>query len=118
MQLGDEMYFQGLVLRGALDARGWRRFLATCATDLGMTPAGEPATWTYPTDEGAGGSGLTIVQPITESFLALDTWSDRGGAYLFICSCKRFEPGALDAAIDGAGLVRMSKSEMTRMALS
>jgi hypothetical protein len=37
------------------------------------------------------------VLPITESFLALDTWSDHDGAYLFVCSCRPFRSDDIDS---------------------
>ena len=42
---------------------------------------------------------MTAVQPITESFIALDTWPDHDGAYLFVCSCRKFDMVDLVAAI-------------------
>jgi len=87
--LGQRMYSQNVVLRGALLEDQWKEFLARCAAAMGMTPAGEPAVWRYPVD-GKGGNGFTIIQPITESFLVVDTWTDHDGAYLHISSCKRF----------------------------
>ena len=84
------MFSRAIVLRGSMTPTRWRRFLEHCAKAMGMTSAGKPAVWKYPTEGGKGGVGYTICLPITESFLVLDTWSDFDGAYLFIASCKRF----------------------------
>ena len=42
--------------------------------------------------------------PITESFLALDTWADHKGAYLFVCSCRSFFTVDIEAVANGFGL--------------
>lgn len=102
-ELGRRMYARGFVLRGRLPVNKWKRFLVACAKAMGMAPIASPAIWKYPVN-GKGGKGLTLVQPITESFLALDTWSDHDGAYLFVCSCKRFWPAQLREIIAIYGL--------------
>lgn len=96
--LGRRMYARGIVLRGRLKLPEWKRFLVECAEALQMSPVGDAAVWKYPIG-GAGGNGYTVVQPITESFLALDTWPDHDGAYLFVCSCKEWWPVALRQVI-------------------
>jgi S-adenosylmethionine/arginine decarboxylase-like enzyme len=88
--LGQRMHVFAVVLRGALSEQNWLCFLHDLCETIGMAQAGAPAVWTYPM-HGKGGTGKTIVLPITESFLALDTWPDHDGAYLFVCSCKPFD---------------------------
>ena len=88
-ELGRRMHSQNIVLRGRLGDHQWRVFLLDCAAAMGMTPAGAAAAYHYPMD-GKGGTGLTLCQPITESFLVIDTWPDHDGAYLHISSCKKF----------------------------
>jgi len=51
-----------------------------------------PKTWEYPLDDGKGGEGITLVQPLVESFIAWDTWPLLRGAYLFVVSCKEYNP--------------------------
>lgn len=104
-KLGRRMFSQNIVLRGRLAAEGWNELLRECLTAMGMTPAGEPAFWRYPTDEGKGGYGMTICQPMTESFVVVDTWPDHDGAYLHISSCMRFDPAKLVVPVRAAGLV-------------
>jgi hypothetical protein len=89
-ELGRQMHSRCLVLRGALTLRKWRAFLVACAKAMGMEPAGAAAHWKYPTVGGKGGVGHTLCQPITESFLVIDTWEKFDGAYLFIASCRKF----------------------------
>jgi len=88
--LGGRMHSQSLVLRGRLPEREWKRFLTACVAAIGMTPFAEPVVWRYPQDEKYAG-GLIFVQPIMESFVALDTWPNHDGAYLFIASCREFK---------------------------
>jgi S-adenosylmethionine/arginine decarboxylase-like enzyme len=95
LPLGERMHVLGMVLRGELDENRWLCFLHTMCEAVGMKQAGAPSVWTYPM-HGKGGNGKTIVLPITDSFLALDTWPDHDGAYLFICSCRAFDPFTVD----------------------
>ena len=103
-EFGRRMHTQGIVLRGRLSEDRWLEFLAACTAALGMSPTGAPALWRYPTEDGKGGEGMTICQPITESFLALDTWGAHDGAYLFVCSCKKFSLTQIAATVREFGL--------------
>lgn len=78
-----------------------------------MEACGEPHVCTYPVD-GKGGSGHTIFQPITTSFLVIDTWPDHDGAYFHVSSCKDFDPMKLHAlyAAYGVSLIRENTSEL------
>lgn len=93
--LGGRLHSFGVVLHGALSERRWCNFLSKVVEAIGMTPAALPIVFNFPI-AGKGGVGMTIFQPITESFLVLDTWSDHDGAYLLVCSCKPFESKAID----------------------
>lgn len=101
--MGERMHCAGVVLHGALEPSGWLQMLKDMATAIGMEPVGEPAQWVYPVD-GKGGQGATYVLPITESFLALDTWSDHRGAYLLVCSCREYATASLDEVAKRLGL--------------
>jgi S-adenosylmethionine/arginine decarboxylase-like enzyme len=103
--LGRRMHFQAFALRGRLENERWRVVLADATAAIDMANAGDAAEWVYPLANGAGGQGATIVQPITESFLALDTWPDHDGAYLIVCSCRPFDARALDHVLKAHGLV-------------
>ncbi len=95
IEFGRRIYTQNVVLRGALSEEKWRAFLVAAVKAFGMTTAGDPAVWKYPTEDGKGGSGMTACQPLTESFIVLDTWDAHDGAYLHISSCQRFDVTAL-----------------------
>lgn len=103
LPLGKRMHSFGVVLRGGLSDQRWVTFLRDVARAIGMTAIDEPAVWSYPLD-GKGGEGQTIILPITESFLALDTWRDHRGAYLFVCSCREFEASDIDRVAISYGL--------------
>ena len=96
--LGRNMYSYSFALTGLLSAEQWCSFLDEVTQAIGMTPVYSPAVWRYPLC-GAGGTGETIVQPITESFLAVDTWPDHGGAYLLVCSCRPFDPHVIQTIL-------------------
>jgi len=101
---GKRMHCAGIVLKGTLPAERWLELLHAIAKAIGMSAVEKPAVWTYPTVSGAGGTGQTIVLPITESFLALDTWSDHDGAYLFVCSCRQYFTKDIDDVAKAFGL--------------
>ena len=100
---GRTMHTQGAVLKGTLSEGQWRTFLLQATFDMEMTPAGEPAVYHYPLD-GKGGNGMTLMQPLTESFMVVDTWPDHDGAYLHISSCKPFALRQIMGALDEFGL--------------
>lgn len=108
LTLGQRMHAYGLTLRArspqvTLSTEEWVDFLNQVTAAIGMSPVYDEKVWTYPVD-GKGGCGQTIVLPITESFLALDTWPDHRGAYLFICSCKPFDHARVQACAEAFGL--------------
>jgi len=53
----------------------------------GMTPAREPRVDTYPY-LGGGGHGFTLYQPLTESYLIADVYSDLNETEVLISTCK------------------------------
>lgn len=108
--LGSRMRSFGLVLHGQLTEKQWKEFLTAVCDAIGMYPVGEPTAWTYPL-EGKGGTGQTIMLPITESFLIVDTWSDHDGAYLFVCSCREFAMGGILDVADNFSLQASTEPE-------
>jgi S-adenosylmethionine/arginine decarboxylase-like enzyme len=89
--LGRCMYQHSFTLSGVLSKVQWLLFMRGLTRVMGMKAVGKASIWDYPAG-GMGGTGQTIVQPITDSFLAVDTWPDHKGAYLVICSCRPFNP--------------------------
>ena len=107
--LGARMHSAGIVLKGALTELRWMELLHAIANAIGMEAVGQPKVWTYPF-EGKGGCGQTFLLPITESFLALDTWSDHDGAYLFVCSCRGYFTADIDKVSREFGLIPAANS--------
>jgi len=101
--LGERMYLRVLVVRGKLDETEWQVFVRDAVAAIGMTPAYSQTRHDYPAN-GKGGNGLQVYQPITESFIALETWPDFNGAYLIVCSCKPFSAQPLHALLARYGL--------------
>jgi S-adenosylmethionine/arginine decarboxylase-like enzyme len=109
-ELGSRMHSLGVVLRGHLPDARWLDFVQEVAKAIGMSAVDEPKVWTYPTD-GKGGTGQTIVLPITESFIVLDTWLDHSGAYLFVCSCRGYYSADVDKVAEVFGLKASLKGD-------
>jgi hypothetical protein len=104
MEFGSRMHSFGVVLKGDLTEVRWLEFLHEVTTAIGMSAVDDAKTWKYPL-HGKGGVGMTVLLPITESFLALDTWPDHRGAYLFVCSCRPFDGYVVEGVARQAGLV-------------
>ena len=88
--LGQRIWLLALSLQGSKSEEEWGTLVWDAVKLLEMDPVGQPEFRHYPIG-GKGGTGMTIFQPITESFLALDTWPDFDGAYLLVNSCKKFD---------------------------
>jgi hypothetical protein len=77
---------------------------------VGMSTGGmSPKIWAYPLPDGRGGTGETAMQPLVESFLAIDTWpslSHRGKpvpkVYIVLASCRPFSLDAVCAYLSKA----------------
>jgi len=104
LPLGRRMHTRGTTLKGSLSTEQWHDFVKQATAAIGMEAVGVPGFWQYPVNE-KGGVGFTLVQPITESFVCLDTWSDHNGAYLFICSCRPIRAAKLRQVIADFHLV-------------
>ena len=88
MKLGERLDVVTFSLKGDCSKQGAVRLVAHIIQSLGMSKAHEPVFYKYPLVDGEGGLGFTYIMPITESFVAFDSWPDFDGAYLIICSCK------------------------------
>ena len=104
-----------LTILGTDSEGGWVRFLYGLANAIGMTLAGTPDVRRYPIG-GKGGNGLTVFQPIVDSFLALDTWPDHHGVHFTIHSCKEFDAARVLTFIHAQGLrVHSTKSHIMEL---
>jgi len=102
--LGLKLQIAGFAVEGYLTEIEAQAFLQEIVNLIGMTPYGQAFVKTFPTPEGLGGEGETVVQPfflqpLVESFtfslpgtLAYDSYRVEGknGFYLLIASCKYF----------------------------
>ena len=114
--LGSRMHELSFSVRGILGETEWRLFLSDLVKAIGMTPAGVAAHWEYPTQGSKGGVGITIVQPLTESAVLVDTWPEHKGAYVRISSCKDFDHVTARDMIERYGLTILDVS-YTELAL-
>ena len=113
--LGSRMHELSFSVRGIMDESEWRLFLSDLVKAIGMTPAGMAAHWEYPT-QGKGGVGITIVQPLTESAVLVDTWPEHKGAYVRVSSCKDFDHVTARDMLERYGLTILDTS-YTELAL-
>lgn len=103
--LGTKMRIAGFGCLGKVPADRLAHILSQLVALVGMSTGGmEPKTWSYPLPDGRGGTGETAVQPLVESFLALDTWptlvhKGKGvpKVYVILASCCPFSIDAVCA---------------------
>lgn len=78
-------------LLGEVDLSKIEEIVSDITVAIGMNKEGlHAAHWKYPAF-GGGGYGHTYVQPITESFVAVDSWEEHNGLYVFVASCRPFK---------------------------
>ena len=87
MRLGERLDVVALTLKGDSSMKACVEMANALVEVLGMNKVHEPTFYKYPVGN-CGGLGFTYIQPITESFIAVDAWSEFNGVYLLICSCK------------------------------
>lgn len=98
--LGDRMRIAGFCCLGTVPSARLAHLLGQVVALAGMDTAGmQPKVWAYPLPDGRGGTGETGVQPLVESFLAMDTWPEleTPRVYVVLASCKEFLPDAIAA---------------------
>jgi len=96
--LGSTMQVMGFMLAAPVpEPDRCELILRGLVEHVGMRTGGLKAqVWLYPTPDGCGGQGATVVQPLLESFAVftgIDTWPCIGHWYLFLCTCR---PVAID----------------------
>lgn len=88
-EFGDVMFLLDFVINGHVPRNEVKAVAASIIKAIDMEACYTAAEWHYPLN-GKGGEGVTLVQPLTESFIAIDTYPTH--AFVFIKSCKPFNP--------------------------
>lgn len=102
-QLGEQLFVNVISVTGVVSVRAGKELVQKIMEKIDMHPAHSAILYEYPVD-GKGGVGFTLIQPITESFIAFDSWPDLNGAYLVICSCLEFAHEEIKVIIEKFGL--------------
>jgi len=100
---GSRMQLVAISFQGELNKRQCVLVTEDLIEALGMNSGPESMFCDYPY-KGKGGVGFTYFQPITESFMTWDVWSDLKGGYLLICSCKLFWVVDVVKVLENVGL--------------
>lgn len=125
-ELGVSLQIAGFAVEGYLSEFEAQAFLQEIVNLIGMTPHGLPIVRTFPTLEGLGGEGETIVQPfflqpLVESFtfslpgaMAYDSYKlgKTNGFYLLIASCKDFSSTAIEIYLNQRRLKVLDRDSM------
>lgn len=102
-KLGTKMRIAGFGCLGVVAPERLAYILSQIVAMVAMSTGGmTPKIWSYPLPDGRGGEGETAIQPLVESFLAVDTWptlKHKGKGipkvYVILASCRPFNLGAV-----------------------
>ena len=103
-KLGSKLFHMIVAVKGDVSELAGARVVDALVKEIGMTKAPGRKISRYPLKDGQGGVGHTLFQPITESFVCFDAWPDIGGAYLVICSCRRFSLETVERVLSLHGM--------------
>lgn len=103
MNLGERMWVAGFKITGDIDLEAAEDIAAALIKTLGLSPAPGVHALSYPTGDGKGGVGFTLFQPITESFIVVDSYPELKTAYVLVSSCVGFEHAKVQQAIGELG---------------
>ena len=101
-ELGTQLNVCCLSLKGDSSIDACLALIDKVVDAIGMTKAQDATCYHYPFMN-KGGTGTTIVQPITESFLVVDSWVDFDGIYLLVASCKDYDEDVLRDTVKANG---------------
>lgn len=87
MKLGERLDVVALTIKGNTSEKSAVELVDKIVDVLCMNKVHKPTWYHYPVNN-TGGVGFTYIQPISESFIAWDSWSDFKGGYLIMCSCR------------------------------
>lgn len=91
-EFGSRMHVAAFALLGNIDSEMCLMIDREVVNAIGMNMTGlAPTIWKFPTADGKGGEGATVVESLTESFVAWDYWTQLGGTYFFVVSCKKYD---------------------------
>lgn len=97
----------GISVKGALSVEDAKKFAVECVESIGMRVSHPPLVVQYPPLNGED-IGFLLLQPLIESYVILDVWTNLGGFYLGVTSCKDFDSIDVEALISRWGFKRMS----------
>lgn len=87
MEIGERKDKVDIVVKGIVTESKVFTLINEIIKSVGMHKSYDRVYWPYPFGK-AGGVGFTAVQPITESWIAFDSYPAMDGGYLEISSCK------------------------------
>lgn len=99
----------GISVRGVLSIEDARKFAIECVEAIGMQISHPAQLTEYPPLNGED-IGFLLLQPLIESYVILDVWTNLGGFYMGVTSCKDFDTVAVERLIARWGFKRLSIS--------
>jgi S-adenosylmethionine/arginine decarboxylase-like enzyme len=89
---GSQIKVSVIVARGPSSKDLFSQITREMVTAINMNCDGLfAASWDFPVFGGKGGTGTTFIQPLVESFIAVDSWPELDMVYFFIVSCKEYD---------------------------
>ncbi len=105
MELGECMWVAGFKIEGEVGANEAGLIVESLIKAIGLSPAPGVSALYYPTADGKGGVGTTYFQPITESFIVVDSYPEIKTAHVLISSCVEFSAPVAGKAISEVGFM-------------
>lgn len=107
LEFGKEVTMVGFSVRGNLNEDAARKFAIECVETMGMKCSHPAVVIVYPLHEGKD-IGFMLLQPLIESYVILDVWTNHGGFYLGAVSCKDFDSLSVEKLIAKWGFKQVS----------
>lgn len=102
--LGGIMKVACYAFKGDLPVHKGREMSADLVVNTKMQPVCEPFLHEYPIDNDKGGVGYTLYQPITESFITIDVYTELYGGYVLVSSCEPYFNEQITKTLEAYGL--------------
>jgi len=106
-EFGSVVTTVSMSVRGALSIEDARKFAIECVEAIGMHVSHPAHVVEYPLHEGKD-IGFLLLQPLIESYIMLDVWTNLGGFYIGAVSCKDFDTIDLEVLVARWGFKQVS----------
>lgn len=106
-EFGTAVTTVSIAVRGELNIEDAKRFAVECVEAIGMQISHPPHVVEYPEHNGQN-IGFMVFQPLIESYVVIDVWTNHKGFYVGATSCKDFSAMDLEVVVARWGFKQTS----------